>query len=65
LSPIAVFFTRHTRHRSSEQYSHEKQSLQGYFPVHADCLSGTYNLPGIPGMETNGMTPPLSINDFY
>jgi hypothetical protein len=34
--------------------------LQGYFPVHADCLSGTYNLPGIPGMETNGMAPPFN-----
>jgi hypothetical protein len=60
-----AIFSLHTRHRSSEQYSQEKQSLQGCFRVQAGRFSGTYSLPGIPGMETNGMTPPLSIYDFY
>jgi hypothetical protein len=51
-------FSRHIRHRSSEQYSQEKQSLQGNFFDLVVHVSGTYSLPGIPGMETNGMAFP-------
>jgi hypothetical protein len=65
LSVRGECFSLHTRHLSSEQCSQEKQSLQGNFLVQADRFSGTYILPGIPGMETNGMGNPLSTNGFY